>query len=85
MCHLTQDADVPTVVKCETLDDLLAPIIEAGQLVAWCRKHHISRSSLNRARHGLVKPTRGFAMTLSVALGVGLKRVLAALEAPRGK
>jgi len=74
---------VPTVATRETLDDLLKPMERVRQLVSWCHRHHISRTTLNRARRGLGKPTRGFAMQLSTALGVGLKRVLAALEASR--
>ena len=74
---------VPPVATRETIDTLLAPLVRQHRLEAFCERHHISRMSLHRARRGLVKSTRGFAMQLSAALGVGLKRVLAALEASR--
>jgi len=84
---MTRDANlcgVPTVATCETLNDLLKKILEAGEIVAWCRRHGISRSSLNRARNGERRCTTGTILVLSRALHMKFERVKAAIEASRG-
>ncbi len=72
---------MPAVVK-ETLNDLLKKIPD-GELVAWCRKHGISRMTLNRARTGERLCTRGTVALLARALRMGFERVKAAVEASR--
>jgi len=73
---------VPTVAKRETLNDLLKPIEEAG-ISDWCRRHGISRMTLNRARNGERLCTRGTIALLAKALRMGFERVKAAVEASR--
>lgn len=68
------------VMRDETLEDLLRPILEKGELTAWAKKHDIRPMTLLRARRGWSIPTTGTLTLLAIALKLPVERVRLAAQ-----
>lgn len=72
------------MARTRTLDDLLRPVLEAGEVTEFCERAGISPTTLRRMRNGEgTRNHRGTVLAIAAELGVSEAVVKKAIEASR--